>query len=97
MPNMKVTYADMDLASKHLKTGQLDIEQKLHELKNMVDDLVREGYVTDSSSVAFEQSYSEFNDGIRKVVLGLDGMSQYLTQASTALRSTDEELARGLR
>jgi len=28
MPNMKVTYADMDLASKHLKTGQLDIEQQ---------------------------------------------------------------------
>ena len=96
MANMNVTYADMDTASKHLKTGQADIEQKLSELKSMVDNLVQGGYVTDSSSKAFDQSYQEFNTGVNKTIQGLDGMSQYLTQASNALRSTDEELAKGL-
>ncbi len=96
MPNMNVTYADMETASSQLKNGQSDIESKLAQLKGMIDNLVNEGYVTDSSSKAFDSSYTEFNDGIRKTVEGLDGMSQYLTQASNALRSTDEELAKGL-
>ena len=97
MANMNVTYADMETASKQLKNGQADIEAKLGELKGLIDSLVNEGYVTDSSSKAFDASYAEFNDGLRKTVEGLDGMSQYLTAASDALRSTDEELAKALR
>lgn len=96
MANMNVTYADMETASKQLKNGQNDIESKLAELKGLVDNLVNGGYVTDSSSKAFEASYTEFNTGVRKTVEGLDGMSQYLTQAAEALRSTDEQLAKGL-
>lgn len=96
MANMNVTYADMDVASKQLKNGQNEIESKLQELQNLVRNLVQEGYITDSSSKAFDHSYEEFNQGCTKAVEGLDGMSQYLTQASNALRSTDEELAKGL-
>lgn len=96
MANMNVTYADMEAASKQLKNGQADIESRLAELKGLVDNLVSSGYVTDASSKAFEASYTEFNDGIRKTVEGLDGMSQYLTSAADAIRSTDEQLAKGL-
>ena len=97
MPNMNVTYADMDTASNQLKNGQSDIEAKLAQLQALVKNLVQGGYVTDSSSKAFDQSYDEFNQGIKQVVEGLTGMSTYLTSASTALRNTDEELAKGLR
>jgi WXG100 family type VII secretion target len=96
MANMNVTYSDLEGASKQLKNGQADIESRLAELKGLIDNLVGSGYVTDRSSKAFDSSYTEFNDGVRKTVEGLDGMSQYLTLASNTLRDTDEQLAKGL-
>jgi hypothetical protein len=34
--------------------------------------------------------------GVMNSILGLVGLGQYLNSAATALRSTDEELAKGL-
>ncbi len=97
MPNLNVTYDEMRNAAGRLRTGQGEIEGKLGELKSMIDGLVNDGYVTDRSSKAFDQSYTEFNDGVRKTVEGLDGMAQYLEQAAQALQETDEALANALR
>ncbi len=97
MANLNVTYADMQDAAKRIDAGQSDIETKLRELKTLVDSLVTGGYVTDSSSKAFESSYTEFNDGATKTISGLEGISQYLNAAAEALRSTDEELARSIK
>jgi WXG100 family type VII secretion target len=97
MANLNVTYADMQDASKRIQAGQADIESKLRELKNLVNSLVTGGYVTDTSSKAFDESYTEFNDGATKTISGLEGISEYLTAAAEALRSTDEELARAIR
>lgn len=97
MANLNVTYADMEDAAKRIKAGQTDIEGKLRELKSLVDALVNGGYVTDASSVAFNTSYSEFNDGATKTISGLEGISEYLTKAAEVLRSTDEELAKALK
>ena len=96
MANMNVTYADMEAAASQLRSGQADIESRLAGLKGLVDNLVNGGYVTDVSSKAFDAAYTEFNDGIRKTVQGLEGMGAYLTNAAGALRTTDEELAKGL-
>ncbi|NLT55713.1 MAG: WXG100 family type VII secretion target [Actinomycetales bacterium] len=96
MANLNVTYDDMRDAAKNLRNGQGDIEGRLGELKALVDSLVNGGYVTDSSSKAFDTSYTEFNDGMRKTVEGLDGMAQYLEQAAQALSDTDEQLAKSL-
>jgi WXG100 family type VII secretion target len=97
MANMNVTYDDMETAARQLQSGQSQLEDKLKELKGLVDTLVNGGYVTDSSSKAFDASYVEFNRGVNDAVAGLEGMSQYLTAAANALRSTDEELAKALR
>jgi len=96
MANMNVTYSDMESAATQLRNGQADIEARLQSLKALVDSLVSGGYVTDRSSKAFEVSYTEFNDGIRKTVEGLTGMSAYLVKAAETLRSTDDQLAAGL-
>ena len=96
MANMNVTYADMEAAAGQLRNGQADIEARLQQLKALVDSLVTGGYVTDRSSRAFEASYTEFNDGIRKTLEGLTGMSTYLRTAATTLRDTDQQLAAGL-
>lgn len=97
MANLSVTYEDMTSAASRLRNGQTEIEGKLGELKTLVDGLVNGGYVTDRSSKAFDQSYTEFNDGVRKTVEGLDGMAGYLESASQALQETDEALANALK
>lgn len=96
MANLNVTYDEMRHASRNLRSGQSDIEGRLMELRSLVDSLVNGGYVTDVSSKAFDGSYTEFNDGMRKTVEGLDGMAQYLEQAANALQETDQQLARAL-
>jgi WXG100 family type VII secretion target len=96
VPNLDVTFDDMETAAKQLRDGQEEIEGKLGDLKAKVDDLVNSGYVTDRSSKAFDESYTEFNTGVTNVVEGLDGMATYLDEAANALRETDEELAKAL-
>ena len=68
----------------------------LGQLKSLVDQLVSEGYVTDSSSTSFQASYGEFNTGARNMIEGLDGMASYLNQAAAALRDADTQLASAL-
>jgi WXG100 family type VII secretion target len=97
MPNLNVTYGDMNDAANRLNSGEQDMESKLRELKTLVDSLITGGYVTDQSSVAFGNSYQEFNDGATQTIQGLQGMSTYLNKAAEALEQTDSELANALK
>jgi WXG100 family type VII secretion target len=94
--NLNVTYDEMRTAARQLRSGQTDIEGKLEELARLVAGLVSGGYVTDRSSKAFDAAYTEFNDGVRKTVAGLEGMSSYLEQAAQAMEDTDSQLASSL-
>ena len=50
MPNVNVTYAEMQTAARPLRAGGQAIEGDLSKLKRLVDSLVASGYVTDVSS-----------------------------------------------
>ena len=93
MANLNVTYDEMRTASTNLENGKHEIADKLARLKALVDGLVSAGYVTDKSSVAFKDSYDEFNTGITNVLEGLTGMSGYLSTAAQVLEDTDTQLA----
>ncbi|WP_322749096.1 MULTISPECIES: WXG100 family type VII secretion target [unclassified Frankia] len=97
MPNLNVTYTEMDDASTRLRNGKTDIETHLNALKKTVDALVAGGYVTDQSSVQFQDSYDRFNTGVTNTLGGLDGMAGYLTKAAEAFRTADTQLANSLR
>ncbi|MDI5962204.1 WXG100 family type VII secretion target [Streptomyces sp. SL13] len=97
MPNMNVTYQDMHDAASQLGKGEDDIKSKLTQLKSLIESLVSGGYVTDKSSVAFNNSYQEFNDGANKTISGLSGMATYLNKAADALAQTDSDLANALK
>jgi WXG100 family type VII secretion target len=97
MPNLNVTYADMQSAASQLQSGEAQVEADLARLKRLVDNLVASGYVTDSSSKQFEASYPEFNSGATKMIQGLNGMSQYLNAAAKAFAETDTQLAAALK
>ena len=97
MPNVNVTYADMQSAANQLKAGEQQIEGYLVRLKQLIDNLVASGYVTDSSSRQFEASYAEFNTGATRMIQGLTGMGQYLDTAARAFQETDTQLAAALK
>jgi WXG100 family type VII secretion target len=97
MPNMNVTYQDMHDAASRLGQGEDEIKSRLTQLKSLIDQLVSGGYVTDKSSVAFNNSYQEFNDGATKTISGLSGMATYLNKAAQALEQTDSDLANAIK
>ncbi len=97
MPNLNVTYADMQSAANQLKAGEQQIAGDLARLKQLIDNLVASGYVTDSSSRQFEASYTEFNTGATKMIQGLTGMGQYLDTAARSFQETDAQLAASIR
>jgi WXG100 family type VII secretion target len=96
MPNLNVTYQDMHDAASRLSQGEDDIKSQLAQLKSLIDSLVSGGYVTDKSSVAFNNSYQEFNNGATQTISGLTGMASYLNAAANALEQTDSDLANSL-
>ena len=96
MPNVNVTYADMQSAANQLKAGQQQITSDLARLKSLIDNLVASGYVTDSSSKRFEASYTEFNTGATRMIEGLTSMGQYLDTAARTFQETDAQLAASL-
>ena len=53
MANVNVTYQQMEDAAGRLLNGRTEIDGMLGQLKSLVDQLVAEGYVTDSSSKSF--------------------------------------------
>jgi WXG100 family type VII secretion target len=97
MPNLNVTYAEMQSAASQLKAGEQQMEADLARLKHLIDNLVASGYVTDSSSRQFEASYAEFNVGATKMIQGLTGMGQYLDSAANSFQETDAQLAASLK
>lgn len=97
MANVNVTYQEMRDAANKLTRGKEDIHAQLNQLQIMINGLVNGGYVTDSSSKQFEQSYQEFNTGAQKMAEGLEGMGKYLTAAADTFQQADDELAKALR
>lgn len=97
MANINVTYGDMQSASAQLITGKGALEDKLNELQRLVGDLVANGFVTDSASGAFHESYTQFTTGATQTISGLQGLSDFLSAAATALGDTDTQLAATIR
>lgn len=96
MANVNVTYQQMQDAASRLSNGRAEIDQQLATLKNLVDTLVSEGYVTDASSKQFQASYEEFNTGANNMIAGLDGMANYLNTAARTFQEADTQLASAL-
>lgn len=96
MANVNVTYQQMHEMAGKLNNGRVEIDDMLGRLKSMVEGLVSEGYVTDSSSVQFRQAYEEFTKGASQTIEGLEHMGQYLSKAAQTFQDADTQLASAL-
>ncbi len=97
MANIHVTYSDMANAANQLTSGQQDLESKLQQLKSYMDSLVSSGYVTEQSSVAFQEQFAQFTTSATGVVGALEGMAQFLRSAADTMEQTDASLASAIR
>lgn len=97
MANVSVSYQEMESAGDRLAAGRTEIDASLSALQHQVESLVSSGFVTDSSSGAFLESYLAFTTGCRQTVEGLDGMALYLRNAAATFRDADQQLAGALR
>lgn len=93
MANMNVSYQELNSSADRLIAGRDDINAKIGELQSLIGSLVSSGFVTDKSSGAFNASFSEFSNGARATINGLDGLSNYLRSAATTLSEVDAQLA----
>ena len=93
MANVSVSYSEMEAAGDRLTAGRADLEAQLTGLQRQIAALVASGYVTDSSSGAFRDSYDAFTAGCLQAVQGLDGMGAYLRAAAATFRDADQQLA----
>jgi WXG100 family type VII secretion target len=89
MPDVNVTYEEMESVARQLSAAHEEIATTLSQLKATVDELVGSGFVTDIASKSFDEGYTEFNTGVVQTIEGLDVMSQFLTTAAERFREAD--------
>ena len=97
MANINVTYDDLRETAQRLIAGQQDLQNKLVELSNVVQNLTANGFQAEQSSAAYRDSFEQFTTGTRQAVDGLEGLSKFLTSAADTLQQTDEGLASALK
>ncbi len=97
MANINVTYDQMTDAAGRLSTGKEEITQKLVDLNTMITQLVSNGYVTEQSSVAFNDTFEKYVQNTKGAIAALEDLSMFLKKAAEALRQTDTSLANTLR
>ncbi|GAA2079151.1 hypothetical protein GCM10009840_12950 [Pseudolysinimonas kribbensis] len=94
---LDIDYGKMHDLAAAMKTAQTDIESQVAGLQRQVDDLVAEGFITDTSSPEFASVYKELNDGITKTVGGMHGLATFLTKAADNFQETDHKLGKSLK
>ncbi|MFG1606763.1 WXG100 family type VII secretion target [Actinoplanes sp. NPDC049265] len=92
MANVHIDYTELQNSATRLSAAQRDVEDKLNQLKTMIDNLVATGFVTDQASGRFQQSYEQWTTGARNVIGGLDGMTQFLRAAVSQHQNLDSQL-----
>ena len=97
MANLNVTYDDLRDSANRLRMGKDDMQQKLTELSNLVQNLTASGFQAEQSSAAYRDSFEQFRTGTSQAVDGLEGLASFLVSAADALQQTDEGLANAIR
>jgi len=97
MPNLNITYADMNESAGRLRTNKAEIDARLSDTRSLVNTLVASGFVTDQASVRFDEVNSQFVTAANELMTNLETLSSWLDQAVAALQDVDQQMASSLR
>lgn len=93
MPDTNITYAEIQSTAQQLMNGESQINETLMALQSAIENLISNGFTTDTASGVFESAYQEFTSGVRSVVAGLTEMSNFLNSVATAYQDMDQSIA----
>ncbi|WP_277213652.1 WXG100 family type VII secretion target [Isoptericola croceus] len=92
MSNVNVTYSELETQRNQLGLGKEAMMEALRGLQVQIDTLVTSGFQTDTASAAFQDHYMQFQQGMQRALLGLDGMENFLMRAEETMKGADEAL-----
>lgn len=93
MPNMNVTYAELNSNADRLVAGRDEINTTLNRLQSQIQALVAQGFTTDKSSGAFSDAYTRFTNGATNTIGGLNDLSSFLRSTAQTLGDVDAQIA----
>ena len=93
MTDLDVNYDRMRSSAGRLRTGQDELAATLQQLRDLVGQLVVEGFTTTAASGAFQLAYEQFTQGALQAVSGIDSMALFLERAAESLAEVDSRLA----
>jgi WXG100 family type VII secretion target len=93
VPDTNITYSEIQTAAQQLMNGESQINETLVQLQTTIENLISNGFTTDTASGVFESAYQEFTAGVRSVVAGLTEMSTFLNSVASAYQDMDQSIA----
>jgi WXG100 family type VII secretion target len=93
MPDTNISYAEIQTTATQLTNGESQINEILVSLQTAIENLIANGFTTDTASGVFESAYQEFTSGVRSVVAGLTEMSSFLNSFATSYQDMDQSIA----
>lgn len=93
MADTNISYAEIQSAATQLTNGESQINETLMMLQTTIENLISNGFTTDSASGVFESAYQEFTAGVRSVVAGLTEMSTFLNSVASSYQDMDQSIA----
>jgi WXG100 family type VII secretion target len=97
MSNINVTYDQMKDSAGRLRQGQDSMNQTLHELGTLIDDLITSGFQTDLASASYNEQFDQFQTGTKTAIDALEGLASFLDSAAEAMQNTDTELSNAIK
>lgn len=88
-----ISYTELQTAASQLTGGESQINEILMSLQSTIENLISNGFTTDTASGVFESAYQEFTAGVRSVVAGLTEMSQFLNSVASSYQDMDQSIA----
>ena len=88
---LNLTYEEIRAMGTRLENERERLDREVGDLKGEVDDLVESGFQA-ASSKAFQESFSDFTDGLKQMLEGLEGLGGFLNMAADQFEETDAAL-----
>ena len=95
MSDINVDYDAVVRSANQLKNGRTQLNQKLEQLKSMIDNLVSSQFKTTAASGKLGDAQSRFTQAAKRTMDSLDGMGSYLESVKRQHEELDQNLAGG--
>jgi uncharacterized protein YukE len=98
VPDVQVSYDEIQTVSQQLNSAVQNIIPQLTTLKTQVDGMLTQGggMWLDSTSPVLQETYANFNTGLNSAVNGISQFAQQFDQIANQVWSMDAQFAKSI-